>query len=133
MPEEQLALFGADVIPPPIFSSRADQIERTAEEYVTANPHIWRHFVRFARQASRHRAHYSARAIFHRIRWHLEVEVEGDAEFKINNNFSAVFARWFHRTHPQHAGFFHLRERVSEKGAPRADADRPCDSVEGRR
>jgi len=120
---EQLGLFGSDVIPEPVFSTRADEIERAAQDYVLDNPHVWRHFVRFARQAARSgRKHYSARAIFHRIRWHLEVEVEGDHEFKINNNFSAVFARWFHRTHPQHDGFFRLRARVSENHKARGDA-----------
>lgn len=54
--------------------------------------------------------HYSARAVFHRIRWEYQVE-KGERDFAVNNNWSAAMARWFHAAHPAHAGFFETRER----------------------
>jgi hypothetical protein len=57
---------------------------------------------------------YSARAIFHRIRWHFHVE-KGDREFKMNNNFTPSLSRWFMRKYPLHADFFETRNSPGEK------------------
>ena len=43
---------------------------------------------------------YSADAILHRIRWHMQIE-RGDREFCINNNWSSQLARWFLDQHPE--------------------------------
>jgi hypothetical protein len=51
---------------------------------------------------------YSARALFHRLRWHEVIE-RGNRDFKINNNLSAGLARWFMKKHPEHGRFFETR------------------------
>lgn len=56
---------------------------------------------------------YSARALFHRLRWEEQIE-KGNREFKIDNNHSAALARWFVARHPDMAGFFELRESTNE-------------------
>lgn len=56
---------------------------------------------------------YSADAVLHRIRWEMQIE-RGNRAFKVNNNWSAPLARWFMAVHPEHAGFFELRERVAD-------------------
>ncbi len=53
---------------------------------------------------------YSARAIFHRMRWEEQIE-KGNREFKINNNDSAKLARWFLACHPELPNFFETREQ----------------------
>lgn len=55
---------------------------------------------------------YSADAILHRIRWHMQIE-RGDREFCINNNWSSQLARWFLDQHPElkQRKFFETRER----------------------
>jgi hypothetical protein len=53
---------------------------------------------------------YSSDAILHRIRWHYQVE-RGMREFKCNDHWTAVLARWFLKQHPQNPKFFELRER----------------------
>ena len=53
--------------------------------------------------------HYSADAILHQIRWRYHME-RGDREFKCNNNWTPVLARWFLARHPDCRGFFALRE-----------------------
>jgi hypothetical protein len=58
--------------------------------------------------------HYSADAILHRIRWHFQIE-RGRRDFKCNNNWTAVLARWWLERHPQHAGFFELRALATER------------------
>lgn len=52
---------------------------------------------------------YSARAIFHRMRWEEQIE-KGNREFKINNLWSAPLARWLMAKHPSMKNFFETRE-----------------------
>lgn len=54
------------------------------------------------------RAHYSARAILHRIRWHFHVE-KGNREFKCNDHWTPSLARWFMAKYPQYDDFFEIR------------------------
>ena len=68
-------------------------------------------FVKFAWQLKdRGFAHHSSDAILHRIRWHEHVEM-GNRNFKVNNNWSSVLARWLMETTPQFRGFFETREK----------------------
>jgi hypothetical protein len=53
---------------------------------------------------------HSADAILHRIRWLGNVE-RGDREFKCNNNWTAILARWAMEFDPSLRGLFDLRER----------------------
>ena len=53
--------------------------------------------------------HYSADAILHRIRWHMNIE-KGDREFKCNDHWTAQLSRWFHDQYPEHDGFFRTRK-----------------------
>lgn len=57
-------------------------------------------------------AHYSARAVLHRIRWHFHID-QGDKEFKCNNNWTPVMARWFMDKHPELGEFFRTRASPS--------------------
>jgi hypothetical protein len=57
-------------------------------------------------------AHYSARAIMHRIRWHHEVD-KGEKDFKCNNNWTPQLSRWFMNKHPELDGFFETRASPS--------------------
>jgi hypothetical protein len=55
---------------------------------------------------------FSARAIFHRLRWAENIE-KGNREFKIDNCHSAPLARWFIAKHPDMRDFFELRESMA--------------------
>lgn len=59
---------------------------------------------------------YSADAVLHQVRWHRHFTYN-DRAFKANNNWTAPLARWFLERHPNMAGFFELRERISEDAA----------------
>lgn len=84
------------------------ELERRFWRYHEDNPHVYAMFRRFTLQATDRKTNYSARAIFHRMRWFTEIETNGDI-FKINNNYSPYYARMFMKEFPQHAGFFRTR------------------------
>lgn len=95
--------------------TRADQILDAFEKFHMENPDVWRLFQRFSLEAyNAGRGHYSAKAVFERIRWHLEIETSGE-EVKLNNNFTAHYARMFHLSRPDLDGFFRNRKLTSEK------------------
>jgi hypothetical protein len=74
-----------------------------------ANPEVWRLFERFALAAVHAgRERIGAKLIVERIRWHVSIETTGD-DFKINNNYTAYYARRFQAAHPEHANLFQTR------------------------
>lgn len=114
----QLPLF--ELRPVPSAPSRADEIEARARRFVASRPEAWRLFVRFTFELLRSgRDHHSSDAVLHRIRWYTAIELASGEEFKVNNDFSAVFARWFHGAYPEHDGFYRTRERTSARRAAR--------------
>ncbi len=87
------------------------ELEAAFLEFHEANPRVWELFASYAWQLIRAgRRHYSARAVIHRIRWHMDVETVGGDGFKINNNHSPYYARMFRRKFPLYGAFFHVRE-----------------------
>lgn len=92
-----------------------DPIQERFERFDRENPHVWLHFERFTLLAiEAGRSHYSADAVCHRIRWHLNIETQSADGFKINDHFTSRYARKFEQAHPEHAGFFRNRELRAE-------------------
>jgi len=78
-------------------------------EWHKKNPHVYELFKKYTHQAiSAGHKHYGAMAIIQRIRWHTEIETQGDM-FKINNNHVPYYARLFAHDHPEHSDFFRMR------------------------
>lgn len=81
-------------------------------QWLADNPRVWELFVAYTQQVmAAGYAHYSADAICHRIRWHVQVETRDVSGFKVNNNHVAYLARRYEQVYPQHAGFFRKREQ----------------------
>lgn len=80
------------------------------ERHHAENPRIYALFVRYAMKAAAARPYYSAKAIFHRVRWYSEIE-EKNSEFKIDDGWISHYARKFMEDYPQHKGFFETRKR----------------------
>ena len=79
-------------------------------EFDADNPEIYEMFKRFALIASQHRKRYSARGIFHRLRW--ETMLTGrESDFKIDDGWSPHYARKFMNEYPKLEGFFETRIR----------------------
>lgn len=77
--------------------------------YDQENPHIWTAFVKYAREAkNRGFKNYSTNGIFEIMRWHTNIEKDG--EFKINNNYRPDYARKMMSLYPEFNDFFKIRE-----------------------
>ena len=85
------------------------KLERAFREYHAANPRIYQAFTRFALDAIiAGRNRIGAKMIWERLRWYTTVEARDDG-FKLNNNYTAYYARKFMEDFPQHAGLFQTR------------------------
>lgn len=81
----------------------------TFKEYDKMNPIIWDEFKKTALEAIKKGfKHYSSKSIFEVIRWHKTGDLKSDG-FKINNNYTADYARKFAETYPEHKNFFRTR------------------------
>ena len=84
-------------------------LEQAFREFHEANPHVYALFRELASEVIRAgRVRFSARTIWHRMRWYAAFETT-DEEFKLNNNHSPYYARLWLKDHPQYPGFFELR------------------------
>lgn len=90
------------------------------------HPEIYALFDRFARQTiARGHRRFSADAILHRIRWEASVENTG-RHYKINDHFSAYYARLWIEQNPAWPHFFERRVAEGEKPPrPSGAARRP--------
>jgi hypothetical protein len=78
-------------------------------KYHEDNPQVYEKFRDITqRTIAKGFKHYSAKAIFELCRWHTGVE--GNDEFKVNNNYTPLYARLFEKEFPLYAGFFRKRE-----------------------
>lgn len=82
----------------------------TFEEYHERNPHVWVLFRRFTLEAiASGRSRIGAKMIAERIRWETFIRASNGDDFKINNNFTAYYARRFMAEYPEHEGIFQTR------------------------
>jgi|TARA_R110000868_G_scaffold151671_1_gene376222 hypothetical protein len=85
----------------------------TVENFIKhdiANPNVYKLFERFALEASKYKQKYSAKSIFHRIRWETMVS-EKDSQYKIDDGWISHYARKFMDNYPELEDFFEVRMR----------------------
>lgn len=73
------------------------------------HPEVYEHFEKFALVVAKRREYYSAKCVFHRVRW--ETMVTGGDDYKIDDGWISHYARKFMKLHPEHEGFFRTRLR----------------------
>jgi len=80
------------------------------EAFDAANPDVWREFREMAlRLIKTGWKHYGAKSIIEAIRFHRDI-LKGEGEqWKINNNFTAYYARKFMDIYLEYEGFFETR------------------------
>ena len=80
-------------------------------QYHRDNPQVYELFKRFTFMAIK-RGHnrLSAWMIANRIRWETSIETFSVDEYKISNDYIALYARMFMQDHPQYDGFFKIKE-----------------------
>lgn len=84
-------------------------------EWLRANHPIYAEFERQAMNIAARRDRYSARTILEVMR-HNSALSENGGHFKLNNNRAPCMARLFSIMHPEHAGFFQLRDSDMRMG-----------------
>lgn len=86
------------------------RIETPFEKFDRENPQIWSEFEKTALNLiDKGVKHYGSKAIFEIIRYHRRIDTN-DPDFKLNNNWTACYARKFEKVHPEHKGFFEKRK-----------------------
>ena len=74
-----------------------------------SNPRVYKMILSIALDLKR-RGHKKAgmKAIFERLRWLYALQTQGEA-YKLNNNYTAHYARLIMESEPELAGFFEVR------------------------
>jgi hypothetical protein len=89
------------------------RLESEFKTFHAEHPGVYKDFCRLALEAAnRGFARVSSDFLLHQIRW------DSDRRLKLNNNFSAYYARLFIREHPRHAYLFELRVTRAERAEP---------------
>lgn len=75
------------------------------------NPHVYQRFKDIVfRLIERGRKRYSSKTILCVVRFQRDMETQSDEEYRINDAFTAEYARLFIVDFPQHKDFFEFRE-----------------------
>lgn len=108
---EQLELFQSLVK----VEYQGQTIGERFEEFHQANPHVYREIVRRSLRLRRRGVkRFGMKAIFEVMRYDYALQTQGD-EYKLNNNYTAHYARLVMAEVPELEGLFELREQVSKK------------------
>jgi hypothetical protein len=79
------------------------------EIYDKEHPDIWEMFKKFSLQVAQKRPYFSAKCVFHRVRWETAIGSSGD--FKINDGWISHYARKFVKEFPNYHSLFEFRTR----------------------
>lgn len=91
-------------------------IEEAFKEFDTLNPHIYELFKKYLREwyrANKGQGKTSSKLIINRIRWEVMTTTTAQ-DFKINDAFTAHYARKFASEHPAFKDIFEYRELRSK-------------------
>ena len=91
------------------YGQREISIREAFEQFHKENPQVLEALRRRALHAKRRDYRPGIKCLFEVMRWHHGTSTHGD-EFKLNNNYTAHYARLLMRTTPELDGFFDLRE-----------------------
>tara|TARA_R110000796_G_scaffold43000_2_gene105861 strand:- start:4219 stop:4494 length:276 start_codon:yes stop_codon:yes gene_type:complete len=86
------------------------KLKQKFDDWHKENPEVYVLFCKFTLQASeRGHKRLSAWMIVNRIRWETAVVTTGD-DYKVSNDFIALYARKFMEDYPKYKGFFVTKE-----------------------
>ena len=97
--------------------SRHDELREAVIRFHEKHPEVWELFKKFTfERINKGFKNYSSDAIFHRIRWEMSLpEYEKGKEFKMNDHYTAFYARAFMERFPKFEGFFRTRKQPSKE------------------
>jgi len=84
-------------------------------EFHTANLSVYQELRALALKMKRSgREHYGIKSLFEVLRWHRALKTsDTSSDFKLNNNYTALYARVLMQNEPELEGFFRTRKRLS--------------------
>jgi hypothetical protein len=89
-------------------------IEESFGIFHRANPHIYRLLRQMALEYKRAgNARCGMKMLWEVLRYHSAVQTRGEP-YKLNNNYTALYARELMRNEPELRGFFETRERRAD-------------------
>jgi hypothetical protein len=94
-----------------------NKIEQAFIEFDTQNPEVYRQLVRLARQwRAAGKAKLGIKTLFEKLRWEWHVAGLTDSDgYKLNNNFTALYARKIMKNETDLDGLFEIRSLASER------------------
>jgi hypothetical protein len=109
----QLSLFSTRPLVEPDHND-CETIQERFEAFHPRNPHVY-NALRDMALEMRRRGHrqYGIKALFEVLRFNYAMRNEGDT-FKLNNNFTALYARLLMDQEPEVERFFELRRRTAD-------------------
>jgi hypothetical protein len=109
MDEEQLELPDLLPLSEPAYTADLSIAERF-EMFHAANPHVAQALESLAAQWLRRHKRASMKALFERLRWESGLQTHGEA-YRLNNNYTAHYARLLIERRPEWRDAFEIRER----------------------
>lgn len=108
-----LQLSFADLKEPELPQGRQLTIDQQFIYFHRANPHIYGNLKALALSAQRKGQTFGIKALFEILRWqYAQVATTTMGEpFKLNNNYTALYARMLMHREPELAGYFETRTR----------------------
>lgn len=99
------------------------EIARRFDEFHADNPRVYAVLVRLAREwvNSTGRRKLGIKTLYERARWEIALATS-DADFKLNNNFTAFYARLIMAQEPDLDGLFDLRTSEADEWIERVSA-----------
>ena len=86
-------------------------IEERFEEFHQANPHVYERLVRMTFDLrNRGITHWGIKGLWEKLRWDIAMETSQDP-YKLNNDYTALYARRIMEFYPSLDGFFRIRKR----------------------
>lgn len=116
MPSQLSLLDSLDLPPLTHVATRAGQtIEERFSAFHVANPHVYRALRSLALDLRRRGCQrYGMKGLFELLRWQSAISAKGPAEpYKLNNIYTAHYARLLIVSEPALAGFFETREHAN--------------------
>jgi len=93
-----------------LFSGVDDNLLKNWVKFNRTNPRVYGLFLQFAREAKASgRKYFSHWMIAQRIRWYSTIETTG-SDYKLSNDFIALYARYLVYLRPEFEGFFKLKK-----------------------
>lgn len=104
----QLSLFE---IPPPqpvVGTDRRGGLQASFDRFHAANPHVYTALRYVALWCVRNGRKMGMKAIYERVRWEYSVQTD-EEPYRLNNNYTAYYARLLMADEPELAGYFETR------------------------